>query len=124
MSVHPWVATPFEAFRHNGKQIINLVNLSARGITSVANMPTLTDALYDLDVLRSEQSGLPLPERDEEIARQARLAKSEIESDFTRLHSAGVILLWSALETLTRDLVGVLSDNYISPLATITSPHF
>jgi hypothetical protein len=83
----------------------NLIDLARAGIARTIHEPRLVKALVAFDQIGAEDQATS--EQIASIAASeaaAAFAQREFDSGFTLLHAHGVVLLWSALETMVVDL--------------------
>jgi hypothetical protein len=87
-----WAAQPFRDLMERTEKLQQLLHLSIRGISVLRAMPRLVEALQKVS---------PSEEKiDLETARrEAKLAQSEVDSEFPLLHAQYVVAIWASLET-------------------------
>ena len=100
-SIPDWAAKPFKDFIDFVQDLHHVVDLSIRGIGILHSMPRLFEILIEGE---EERPG------DAESLKRARgeaeLAAREIKENFPTLHGQAVVTLWSAVESLSRSVLG------------------
>jgi hypothetical protein len=110
--MRPAWAMPCHWFAEYMLQVENLVKLTNYGVRGVINLAEILEITMQGKQRKEEQ------EKALEDAKQlARLADSEIASDFPLLHSHAIIGMWGALEAMIEDLAVSWIDHNPSVLS-------
>jgi hypothetical protein len=102
--VPPGTMDVFDDFLNHFQELMELMELAVRGISSIRAMPKLVEAV-------AKAHGDPdLGEKDRAVSlkyarRLAELAQREINSDFPLLHQHMTLSAWSSLEATIREFV-------------------
>jgi hypothetical protein len=102
-----WRKRPFEQFLEFAKQVTDVVHLSMHGIATLRGAPQLVRALVRLDAVSGSAPSRTKNHKAQvkKAEAEAALARREVEQDFPLLHGQAVVALWSALESLARNIV-------------------
>jgi hypothetical protein len=102
-----WARDTFNSFLDDLKILSEVVSLSVAGISMVRATPKAIRALnFSGAPDFSEDSLSDNVKMEIKISEhRAALAQREVDSEFTIIHSQGVLSLWSALEDVIRDLL-------------------
>jgi len=108
--VPDWAAPPFHRFLNGLEDLLTLLHLAMRGISSLRGMPRLVEVLHHLDEDSQEND----PERQEaqealeRAKKEAAVAEQEVDGGFPLLHAQAVVTLWGSLEDLIRVFIALL----------------
>lgn len=99
----PWASRPFHSFFENMHALDDVLHLSQQGIRVVTTMPRTIEVLAETAVDPHEKQDYN--RRLARAEKEAALARKEVDSDFQLLHAQAVVSIWSALESLMKDLL-------------------
>lgn len=94
-----WFTDYFEAALDHSERLQNVVELSGRGINSMALLSDLLRMLERLEGEKRQEGEL------EGVEKMAEIARAEIDRKFSTLFGFGVLAYWSWLETLVVDFM-------------------
>lgn len=104
VSKRKWATQAFHDFMDHQERVMQVVDLSRRGIRMTTGAPRLIAATAEVEGTVSDPE---VTEQLDNAKSYADLAQREIDNDFPMLHSQAVVSLWGALETLTLTVVAV-----------------
>lgn len=102
--VPEWAKRPFEQCVDFIEKLNHLVHLSLHGISTLRAMPQAIRVLADIDTVHGP-SRATASRRLKRAELEASLAEKEVAEDFPILHAQGVVALWGALESLSRNVL-------------------
>jgi hypothetical protein len=107
-SAPEWATQPFRDFLERTERIVQLTDLSKKGISMLRNVPKIVEVLAEVEKGSAEEDNYSL----ERAKKEAELAQREVDEDFPLLHAQATIALWSALESAIRLFIVKWLQNY------------
>lgn len=92
----------FELFLEESQRLMQVVGLSAKGISIIRTMPKVEEALAKV---KGDSGNEKLKERALRADEEAKLAERECDDDFPLLHGWAIIGLWALLEDLIKGFI-------------------
>lgn len=102
--VPAWITDHFTDSLNSHEQLLQIVEISARGISILRGMPKVVDVLSRVDGKSNDSDRV---ERLARAEKEASLAVAEAEKGFPVLHGFAVVALWSWMEHFTKGLVAL-----------------
>ena len=99
-----WLGNHFKESSNSMDQLMQIVEISARGIGVLRGMPKIVQVLADVEGNSQEPKSVKALER---ATKEAELASNEVAKDFPVLHGFAVVALWSWLEHFVKGLVAL-----------------
>lgn len=99
-----WLIDYFRSSLDAHKALLQIVRLSQSGISTIRAVPKAVEALALIDGTKENPDTRAELENAES---QAKLAQTEIETDFPVLHRLAVVALWSWLEDFVKGLAAL-----------------
>lgn len=99
-----WIKSHFRQSIDSQELLMQIIEISKRGISVVRGMPELIKALSQDDETKDKAT---TTERLARAESDAVLASNEVETDFPVLHSLAVVALWSWLEHFVKGFVAL-----------------
>lgn len=93
-----WLADYFNASLDGHEGLMNILDISASGISAIPHIPKAIEVLGKVDITDERHE-----ERLKQAQRRAALAKAEIDAGFPTLNGFGVLALWSWAESFASD---------------------
>jgi hypothetical protein len=101
-SKRQWATQAFKDFIDHQERLMEVLDLSRRGIYMTTTAPRLIAAVANVEGIMGEPD---VTKKLDNAKSYADFAQREIDNDFPILHSQAVVSLWGALETLTLTVV-------------------
>jgi hypothetical protein len=106
-----WARQPFEEFIDFTENVNRVVHLSIAGISMHRAVPDVIKTLAEYDAPKGSSISKDAEERVKRAEFEAELAAREVQEDFPLLHSQAVVTMWSALESLARNVLAAWLTN-------------
>lgn len=99
-----WVTAHFRESLDSHELLMQITDISSRGIGVLRGMPKIVKVLADVEGKSNDPDSLRKMERAE---REAELASTEVERNFPVLHGLAVVGLWSWMEHFVKGFVAL-----------------
>ena len=99
-----WIACHFTESLNSHELLMQITDISARGISVLRGMPKIAKVLADVDGKSDHPDSVKQLERAQ---KEAELASTEVERDFPVLHGQAVVALWSWMEHFVKGFVAL-----------------
>ena len=112
-STPSWALDHFTESLTSFQNLVNIVQVSERGISMLRGAPGFVSALAAINKYKVEYHGadpenpLETQKRLIQAEKEAELAQSEVEKEFPVLHGFAVVALWALLEHFVKRLVAL-----------------
>ncbi len=97
-----WITDHFQECLNSHEQLIQIVEISAHGISVLRGMPRIVEVLAEVEGQAKDPNS---NQRLERARKEAALATTEVDKDFPVLHGFAVVALWSWLEHFVKGVV-------------------
>lgn len=99
-----WITEHFQESLNSHKLLIQIIDISARGISVLRGMPKIVKVLADVQGNSDHPNSMMELERAQ---KEAELASTEVEKDFPVLNGLAVVALWSWMEHFVKGFVAL-----------------
>ena len=99
-----WITNHFKESLNSHELLMQIVDISARGISVLRGMPRIVKVLADVEGKTDDSNSVKQLERAQ---REAELASTEVAKDFPVLHGLAVTALWSWMEHFVKGFVAL-----------------
>lgn len=102
--VPEWITDHFKESLNSHELLMQITDISARGISVLRGMPKIVKVLADVEGNSDHPDSVKKLERAQ---KEAELASTEVEKDFPVLHGLAVVALWSWMEHFVKGFVAL-----------------
>ena len=99
-----WITDHFKESLNSHELLMQITDISARGISVLRGMPKIVKVLADVEGNSDHPDSAQKLDRAQ---REAELAGTEVEKDFPVLHGFAVVALWSWMENFVKGFVAL-----------------
>lgn len=99
-----WITDHFKESLNSHELLMQIVDISARGISVLRGMPKIVKVLADVEGKTDDPKSTKQLQRAE---KEAELASTEVAKDFPVLHGLAVVALWSWLEHFVKGFMAL-----------------
>lgn len=99
-----WVTDYFTESLNSHELLMQITDISARGISVLCGMPKIFKVLADVE---GNLDYLDSAKKFERVQKEAELASTEVEKDYPVLHGLAVVALWSWMEHCVKGFVAL-----------------
>ncbi|MDP2448401.1 MAG: hypothetical protein Q8M93_17310 [Polaromonas sp.] len=99
-----WITDHFKESLNSLELLMQITDISARGIGVLRGMPKIVKVLADVEGKSDQPNSVKQLERAQ---KEAELASTEVEKDFPVLHGFAVVALWSWMEHFVKGFVAL-----------------
>lgn len=99
-----WITDHFKESLNSHELLMQITDISARGIGVLRGMPKVVKVLADVEGKSDHPDTV---KRFERAQKEAELASTEVEKDFPVLHGFAVVALWSWMEHFVKGFVAL-----------------
>lgn len=99
-----WITDHFTESLNSHELLMQITDISARGISVLRGMPKIVKVLADVEGNSDHPDSVKKFERAQ---REAELASTEVEKDYPVLHGLAVVALWSWMEHFVKGFVAL-----------------
>lgn len=99
-----WITDHFEESLNSLELLMQITDISARGISVLRGMPKIVKVLADVKGNSDHPDSV---EKLDRAQKEAELASTEVEKDFPVLHGLAVVALWSWMEHSVKGFVAL-----------------
>ncbi|WP_414675956.1 hypothetical protein [Limnobacter sp.] len=99
-----WITDHFKESLNSLELLMQITDISARGISVLRGMPKIVKVLADVEGNSDNPDSVKQLERAKQ---EAELASTEVEKDFPVLHGLAVVALWSWMEHFVKGFVAL-----------------
>lgn len=99
-----WITDHFKESLNSHDLLMQITDISARGISVLRGMPKIVKVLADVEGKSDHPDSVKKLERAQ---KEAELASTEVEKDFPVLHGLAVVALWSWMEHFVKGFVAL-----------------
>lgn len=99
-----WITDHFKESLNSHELLMQITDISARGISVLRGMPKIVKVLADVEGNSDHPDSVKKLDRAQ---KEAELASTEVEKDFPVLHGLAVVALWSWMEHFVKGFVAL-----------------